>query len=91
MLAAMPGAAARGIVGGMEQTPTQDYQADFDLGADCKPDEEAVVRAWRAEQLVRLGILPLLADAFADTVDWHELATLVGRGCPLMLAFEIAR
>ena len=74
----------------MEQTP-QDYRVGIDLGSDRGRDEDILVRAWRAEQLVNLGVLPLLADAFADLVDWHEPASLTARGCPLMLAFDIAR
>jgi len=38
-----------------------------------------------------LGLPRALADAFANLVDWHELAGLVGRGCPPMLALEIVR
>ena len=49
------------------------------------------VRAWRAEQLRRLGLLPILADTFADVVDWHALGGLIERGCPPVLALEIVR
>jgi hypothetical protein len=49
------------------------------------------VRAWRAEQLRRLGLPQRLADTFADVVDWHALAGLVERGCPPELALEIVR
>jgi hypothetical protein len=49
------------------------------------------VHAWRAEQLQRLGVPAILADTFADDVDWHALSALVARGCPLGLAFEIVR
>jgi hypothetical protein len=38
---------------------------------------------WRAEQRRQLGLVPALADRFADLVDWLELATLVRCGCPL--------
>ena len=51
----------------------------------------ATVRIWRTEQLFRLGLPRILAYAFAETVDWHELAALVERGCPLALALEIVR
>jgi hypothetical protein len=54
-------------------------------------DEELVVHAWRTEQLRRIGVPHLLAEAFADLVDWHDLAQLVERGCPLELAFDILR
>jgi hypothetical protein len=53
--------------------------------------EALVVREWRAEQLRRLGVPSVLAEAFADDVDWHALAALVERGCPLGLALEIVR
>jgi hypothetical protein len=54
-------------------------------------DEEMLIRAWRAEQLWRLGLRRLQAEMFADLVDWHEVAALVARGCPPALAVEIAR
>jgi hypothetical protein len=54
-------------------------------------DEEARVHAWRVEQLQRLGLQRILAEAFAERVDWHELAKLVARGCTPDLALEIAR
>jgi len=55
------------------------------------PDEELLIHAWRAEQLERLGLPGVLAERFAELIDWHELADLIGRGCTLELAFEIAR
>jgi hypothetical protein len=54
-------------------------------------EEEVLVWEWRAEQLERLGLSRLIAEAFAHTVDWHEMARLVGRGCPPRLALEIVR
>jgi hypothetical protein len=54
-------------------------------------DEEQLVHAWRVEQLQRLGLPLILAEAFAELVDWHEVAELVGRGCPPELALEITR
>lgn len=53
--------------------------------------EELLVHEWRAEQLLRLGLPGILAEAFADIVDWHALAALVERGCPPRLALEIVR
>jgi hypothetical protein len=53
--------------------------------------ETLVVREWRAEQLRRLGVPSVLAERFADDVDWHTLSALVERGCPLGLALEIVR
>ena len=60
-----------------------------DLDGDVK--ETLVVREWRAEQLRRLGVPSILAETFADDVDWHALSALTERGCPLGLAFEILR
>jgi hypothetical protein len=59
-----------------------------DLDGDVR---ETCGRAWRAEQLRRLGVPSILAETFADDVDWHALAALIERGCPLGLALEIAR
>jgi hypothetical protein len=56
-----------------------------------KESEEARVRAWRAEQLGNLGISSVIADAAASIVDWHEVASLVQKGCPPELAIDIAR
>jgi hypothetical protein len=63
--------------------PADDLAEDF--------DERLLVHAWRAEQLWRLGLPRVLAEAFADRIDWHALAELVGRGCPPVLALEIVR
>jgi hypothetical protein len=53
-------------------------------------DEEAyAVHAWRRAQLTRLGLAWPVADAVADTVDWHEVARLVQLGCPPSLAVTI--
>ena len=62
-----------------------------DGALDQRESEERSVHAWRAEQLCRLGLPALVADAFADLVDWHALADLIERGCPLGLALEIVR
>jgi hypothetical protein len=53
--------------------------------------EKDRIHAWRAEQLQKLGLSTVIADAVADWVDWHEVAPLVERGCPPALALEIAR
>ena len=55
---------------------------------DCL-DEDGVVHRWRREQLEALGVPEILAGWFADRVDWHAVADLVGRGCPPQLALEI--
>jgi len=49
------------------------------------------LRDWGAEQLRRLGLPSILAETFADDVDWHALSALIERGCPLGLALEIVR
>jgi hypothetical protein len=52
-------------------------------------EESLRVHAWRAEQLRELGVSRVLAELFADDVDWHAIASLVQRGCPPLLALEI--
>lgn len=69
----------------MEQTLI--LEIDFDPQAD----EDARVHEWRVEQLHKLGLPRMLAERFADLIDWHELAALVERGCPAELALEIVR
>jgi predicted component of type VI protein secretion system len=49
-----------------------------------------LVHEWRVSQLTRLGIPDLLAELYADHVDWHQIARLVQRGCPALLAIRIA-
>jgi hypothetical protein len=61
-----------------------------EIDVDECGDEELKVHAWRVHQLERLGLPRLLAEAFAGKVDWHDVADLVGRGCPISLALEIA-
>jgi hypothetical protein len=56
-----------------------------------RPEEEHLVREWQADQLRRLGLSWPLAYTFAPLVDWHEVAELVERGCPPLLALEIVR
>ena len=53
--------------------------------------EEVRVYAWRIEQLGKLGLSSVIADAVANLVDWHDVARLVDQGCPPELAVEIAR
>ena len=65
--------------------------------APARPPLEAIdhddrlVREWRVARLTELGIPWLLAQAAADQVDWHQVATLVQRGCPPQLALHIVR
>jgi hypothetical protein len=53
--------------------------------------EDVRVYAWQVEQLGKLGLSALIADAAASLVDWHDVARLVQKGCPPELALEIAR
>ena len=62
----------------------------IDTGME-KESEEVRVYAWRVEQLGKLGLSTVIADAVANVVDWHEVARLVDKGCPPELAVEIAR
>ena len=56
-----------------------------------RSDEELLIHTWRVEQLERLGLPRVLAEAFPELVDWHEIDELVARGCPAELALEIMR
>jgi hypothetical protein len=50
---------------------------------------EPRVHTWRVERLTGLGVPPALAEAYADRLDWHQVARLVQRGCPPELALRI--
>jgi hypothetical protein len=63
----------------------------YDLEIESFPEEELLIQAWRRKQLQALGLPRVLAALYADLVDWHEVAALVGRGCPPELALEIVR
>jgi hypothetical protein len=52
--------------------------------------QDLLVHEWRFERLRSLGVPELLAESFADAVDWHVIANLVSRGCPPFLALRIA-
>jgi hypothetical protein len=54
-------------------------------------EEDARIYAWRVEQLSRLGLSNVVANAAATLVDWHEVARLVEQGCSPELALEIVR
>jgi hypothetical protein len=69
----------------MNETP------HVEIEVDPRADQEAQVHAWRAEKLRELGLPGLVAEIFADRVDWHDIAALVRRGCPTGLALEIVR
>ena len=66
-------------------TPTEDEP----LG--LSEPEARTIRAWRAEQLSRLGLPYIIAETVADLVDWHAFAELIDRGCSPGLALEILR
>jgi hypothetical protein len=51
--------------------------------------EDSAVHDWRVSQLIRLGLAWPVAEAVADTVDWHDIAKLVKFGCPVALAVTI--
>lgn len=57
---------------------------------DFSKDESTAVHAWRSERLHDLGVPPLVASALADDVDWHQVESLIERGCDPILALEIA-
>ena len=52
-------------------------------------DEKSLVHDWRVAQLTRLRVPWPLAETVAAHVDWHQIATLVRRGCPPRLALRI--
>jgi hypothetical protein len=49
-----------------------------------------LVHDWRVSRLIRLGVPEPMAEVYADRLDWHQVAKLVQRGCPLRLALRIA-
>jgi hypothetical protein len=53
--------------------------------------ESDAVHAWRVSRLINLGVAWAAAEAVADRVDWHEVAKLVKRGCPVSLALAIVQ
>jgi hypothetical protein len=66
----------------MEQAPARSRREAIDRG-------DRLVREWRVARLSGLGIAWPLARAAAGHVDWHQVATLVRRGCPPRLALRI--
>ena len=56
--------------------------------APATPRHEAIdhdhqlVHQWRVSRLTGLGIPGPVPQAAADHVDWHQVASLVRRGCP---------
>jgi hypothetical protein len=72
----------------MDPTLLPAYEIEDNAGAE---DEDQLIHEWRTEQLRRLGLPRMLAETFADLVDWHALADLVERGCSPRLALDIVR
>jgi hypothetical protein len=81
---------ARGLTGGRPCGSATKRETPRGDGVG-RSGQTLVVRNWRAEQLRRLGVPSILAETFADAVDWHALSALIERGCPLGLALEIVR
>ena len=48
-----------------------------------------LVHDWRVTRLTGLGIPAALAEAYADRLDWHQVAELMHRGCTPLLALRI--
>ena len=53
-------------------------------------EEELLVTPRRVDRLTRLGVPGSMAEAYADRLDWHQVARLVQGGCPPRLALRIA-
>ena len=53
--------------------------------------ESEKVHNWRVDRLTGLGVARPVAEDVADRLDWHEVAKLVGRGCPAWLAVAIVQ
>jgi hypothetical protein len=60
------------------------------LHQEIMDDDRRPVHDWRVRQLTRLGVPPMLAEMYADHLDWHQVARLVQHGCPPRLALRIA-
>ena len=59
-------------------------------GQETVDADQRSVHNWRVFQLMRLGVSGPLAEIYADRIDWHQVARLVRRGCPPLLALRIA-
>jgi hypothetical protein len=60
-------------------------------GHEAVDRDELLVQEWRVRQLRHLGIPGLLAVGATSRVDWHDIARLVQRGSPPLLALRIER
>jgi hypothetical protein len=61
------------------------------IGQEIIDLEDQIVHEWRVDRLIGLGIPVPMAEVDADNVDWHQVARLVRRGCPPVLAMRIVR
>jgi hypothetical protein len=61
------------------------------VGQEIIDFEDQPVHEWRVARLIGLGIPRPMAEVNADTVDWHQVARLVRRGCRPVLALRIVR
>ena len=61
------------------------------IGHEAVNHHDLLVHTRRVAQFTRLGIPRSLAEAYADHLDWHQIARLVPRGCPPRLALRIVR
>jgi hypothetical protein len=61
------------------------------IGYDAVGYDNVRVHDWRVERLIWLGVPLTLAEAYADQIDWHQVARLVRLGCPPRLALRIVR
>lgn len=79
-------AAAWGVVDGVSAVPA------LNEVPVTEAEEDASVRRWRTKQLLDLDFAPQLADRVARDFrfDWHQLETLVKRGCTPELAVVIS-
>jgi len=61
------------------------------VGQEAIDLENQLVHDWRVTRLTGLGIPRPMAEVDADSVDWHQIARLVRRGCSPVLALQIVR
>jgi hypothetical protein len=62
---------------------------DLEDSLDLVNSDDVLVHDWRVDQLRRAGVSRALAEVFAESPDWRDIASLVRRGCPPVLALEI--
>jgi hypothetical protein len=67
------------------------YPTDTTGRHEAIDNDAQAVHSWRISRLTHLGIPGPLAMVYADRLDWHQIAGLVQRGCPPLLALRIIR